>query len=40
MSILASMFAVLAVVGVRLALEQSRHFQEHAKTLPQLPLGL
>ena len=40
MPILASVLAVLAVVGVRLALERSRFIQEHAKSLPPLPLGL
>ncbi|WP_268885434.1 hypothetical protein [Belnapia mucosa] len=40
MPILTTLLAVLIVVGVRLTLEQSRYFQNHAKDLPPMPLGL
>jgi hypothetical protein len=40
MPILASLLAVWAVLGVRLALERSSMIQDHAKSLPPLPLGL
>ncbi len=40
MPILASLLTMFAVLGARVAVERSKYFQEHAKTLPQLPLGL
>ena len=40
MPILAMLLALTVVVGIRLALEQSDFFQQHAKRLPPIPLGL
>ena len=40
MSFVALLLAVLTVVTVRWAVTRSKYFQEHAKDLPQIPLGL
>ena len=40
MPIFASLLFVLAALGARVALEQSKSMQKHAKSLPLMPLGL
>jgi len=40
MPILAMLLTLTVAVGIRLALEQSDFFQQHAKLLPPIPLGL
>ena len=39
MSIAASLLAVLVWVAAKMTAVRSKYFQEHAKDLPQVPLG-
>lgn len=40
MPIVATLLTIMVATGIRLALEQSKHFQKHTKVLSPTPLGL